>query len=350
MKKDNVWKIGPTMQRIQIALQQITQIVDEDPNVYLDDRSLQEANVNLQDWDLNDKDQCFACLSQETFADLRPTEPDEDFVSYEAVEYPQSPPPRNIRECERSARDILKWFKELQSRKVSVDGCGFSWAGGHSWTPRNKLKYEELYGYDRTPPSVPWFLWSVYENNGMPHHIYYAWHGDEGREGSILRSELYIIARCMKGRMAAPALCIHNVPVSLHLFSYQEMSHQLNLLQVLLLSTHGCKARIIIAHFDVNTMQLDVKCSPLEQFNGFGQEEDGEGHLTGGPSRPPDFEAKRDLFFRWLNPICQGDTYLKDSKGAPEMVLSGPRGRKRLVPRISPSDSAPISDSSEALE
>ena len=126
-----------------------------------------------------------------------------------------------------------------------------------------------------------------------------------------------------------------------------------NAIQVLLLSTYSCKARIIVAHFNINTMQLDVKCTPLEQFNGFGQEEDGEGRPAGSPSRPQDFEAKRDLFCRWLNPICQGDTFLKDSVDAPEMVLRGPRGRKRLVQRNPPGvqrNSPPISESSESAD
>lgn len=103
----------------------------------------------------------------------------------------------------------------------------------------------------------------------------------------------------------------------------------------------------MIAHFNMNTMELDVKCSKFEQFDGFEAKED-KGN-TGGRARPHNFEAKRDLFFRWLNPICQGNTFLEDSKDAPEFVLRGRKGRRRLVPRPLPSQLS-SSESSKNLE
>ena len=225
MKKESVWKVGESMQRIQLGLQMIIQTVDTSPNIYLDDESLEEMQVNKEDWDLTDTDEFFACLPHEDFAKLMPTEPDDqDFVPYEQVEPPKSAAPHSIWGRERSAREILQWFEELQYRKVSVDGRGFFWpCGASSWAPRNKLKYENLYDYARTPPSVPWYLFNVYTNDDKPHHIYHAWHGDEGKDGAILQSELFIIARCMKGRMAAPTFCDHNVPVSLHSFLNQSI-------------------------------------------------------------------------------------------------------------------------------
>lgn len=87
----------------------------------------------------------------------------------------------------------------------------------------------------------------------------------------------------------------------------------------------------MIAHIDRDNMRLTVKCSKFEQFNGF-EAKAGKGK-TKNRARPRDFDAKRDLFFRWLNPTCHGETFLEDSKNAPDMVMRGPRGRKRLVLR-----------------
>lgn len=101
----------------------------------------------------------------------------------------------------------------------------------------------------------------------------------------------------------------------------------------------------MIAHFNLDTKRLDVKCSKFEQFDGFEAREDTSS--KDGRVRPHDFEAKRDLFFRWLNPTCQGNTYLEDTKDAQERVLRGPKGRKRLVPR---SLLLPKSSSSESRE
>lgn len=102
----------------------------------------------------------------------------------------------------------------------------------------------------------------------------------------------------------------------------------------------------MIAHFNLETGGLDIKCSRFEQFDGFEAKED-TGSID-GRARPHEFETKRDMFFRWLNPICQGDTFLEDSKDAPELVLRGPKRRKRLVPRPPPKVSS--SESSESVD
>ena len=101
----------------------------------------------------------------------------------------------------------------------------------------------------------------------------------------------------------------------------------------------------MIAHFNLKEGSFDIKCSKFEQFDGF---EAKEGNTGGRDNRvrPQDFEAKRDLFFRWLNPICQGETYLEDTKDGQEMVMRGRKGRKRLRPRKLP----PKSSSSESSE
>ena len=93
----------------------------------------------------------------------------------------------------------------------------------------------------------------------------------------------------------------------------------------------------MIAYFNLKETTFDIKCSKFEQFDGFEAKEN-----TGRDNRvrPADFEAKRDLFFRWLNPIYQGDTYLEYTKDGQEMVMRGKKGRKRLRPRKLPPKSS----------
>lgn len=215
MKEEPIWKVGPVKRRIHRRLQQILRLVEQSPDLYLNSTLSGKANIRKQDWDLTDKDEFFACMTEEDFANLTPSDPLEDMEPYEATESPDSAPPRTVFELERSAIEIELWFKELQRRKVSEDGCGCAWPDNSSaWVPREKFRFEDLYGGSRMPPSVPWRLFSAYYNDDKPHQIYHAWHGDEGREEAILRSELQILIRCMKGRMADSALSVHNVPVS----------------------------------------------------------------------------------------------------------------------------------------
>ena len=96
-----------------------------------------------------------------------------------------------------------------------------------------------------------------------------------------------------------------------------------------MLSIHSTKARILIAHFNRKTRKIDLKCSKFEQFDGFGADSKG----------PHDLEAKRDLLFRWANPVCKGNTFLEDSKDARALVLRGPKGSRRLEPLDLPEES-----------
>lgn len=218
MKQVSVWKVGPTMRMIYSSLRQILYLVEQSADVYLSESFLSGASIQRQDWDLSDTDDYFACMTEERFAELRPSNPLEEMEPYEAADYPDSGPARNVWDLEDSGLAIEMWFQELQERKISVDGCGCVWPKGSSaWVPREMFNYEDLHCESSIPPSVPWRLSSAYYNNHKPHQIYHASHGDEGREGIILRSEIQILIRCMKGRMADPALCVHNVPVRLSL-------------------------------------------------------------------------------------------------------------------------------------
>lgn len=89
--------------------------------------------------------------------------------------------------------------------------------------------------------------------------------------------------------MADPALCVHKVSSRSSLVSMLCVTTADTLLGVTTLHPRP-KARIMIAHFNTNTMELDVKRSKFEQFNGFEAKED-KGN-TGGRARPHNFETK----------------------------------------------------------
>ena len=220
MSTEKIWKVGQTMRVIQSRLREILNYVPVSPNIYMDDDLLKKANVAVQKWDLADTDEFFGCLPQEDFARLLPCDIDKE----EYVPYPQSSPPCDVWDRETSAGEILDWFHELRTRKVSHSGWGVLWPSA-TWAPREKFKYENLFDYAKwisyaKCTSVPWFLRNAYCLDDNPHHIYHVWHGDEGKEGAILRSELTILARCMKGLMLKPEFCVYNVPVSLYAFLF----------------------------------------------------------------------------------------------------------------------------------
>lgn len=92
-----------------------------------------------------------------------------------------------------------------------------------------------------------------------------------------------------------------------------------------MLSIHSSKARIMIAHFDRCNDRLVIKSSPYVQFDGYG---------AAGETRPKDFDKQKDLFFRWMNPICHGNTYIEDPEYGPELVMRKIKWRKRMVERV----------------
>lgn len=93
-----------------------------------------------------------------------------------------------------------------------------------------------------------------------------------------------------------------------------------------MLSIHSTKARIMIAHYDTASDQLVIKHSPYVQFDGYG--------AANSEKRPKDFDTQKDLFFRWINPVCQGNTYVDDPDYGPEMVMRKIKGRRYLVERV----------------
>ena len=155
-------------------------------------------------------------MKRDKFANLRPTAPLRPTTRYEDVDYPDSDPPRHTIDFERCSFQIATFFEELNVRKASSDGVGIHWPKSSScWGARDLFPYEKvLHVGNRNPPSVPFTLeYAFLNNDDKPHQVVYAWHGDEGRDGVIQRSELQILMKCMRGSIARRELCMHNIPV-----------------------------------------------------------------------------------------------------------------------------------------
>ena len=172
------------------------------------------ANVCKQDWDLDENDEFFACMEEDDFKKLQPSDPLEPFTTYDGLEPPNSDPPRNVWELEDCAANIAVWFSELRDCRVSEDGCGIAWPDTPcTWYPRERNKYEyDLYSGSKL--TVPWQLSAAYYTGYDPHHVYHAWFGDDCQDGNVLRSELQILIRCSRSRMQLSYLCEYNFPVS----------------------------------------------------------------------------------------------------------------------------------------
>ena len=186
MKKVAIWQIGPTARKIHNKLSQILRYVEDSPDVYLSSNFMRDIGVQKQNWDLADTDDFFACMTEEEFTKLSPSDPEPDpdlpFVTYEEVEYPDSDPPCHFSDFDRSAFRVEIFFKELQIRKASMDGYGTEWPVNASiWVPRRLFKCEDLRGGSGTPDfPLPWSLHRAYYNDNKPHQLYHALHGDEG--------------------------------------------------------------------------------------------------------------------------------------------------------------------------
>ena len=215
MKEELVWKVGVTAHDLSIMLSKVVHYVEKFSDVYPNEQFLRKINVRLQHWDLASTDDYFACMKRDEFANLRPSAPLEPLKLYEDLAYPNTDPPHNVFDFEECAYQIAIFFEELHMRKVSIDGYGIRWRKGLSfWRARELHQYEKvLHVGNRIPPSVPFTLQYAFYNDDKPHQVVYAWHGDEGRDGVIQRSELQILMRCVRGSIAQQKLCMHNIPV-----------------------------------------------------------------------------------------------------------------------------------------
>lgn len=245
MAKETVWRIGPTMRNIYNSLNQRLGVVLQSQDLYLDDDFLLSINIHKEDLNLDDTDDYFHCMTEEAFVNLQPTDLTDPFTTYEDIEHPCSDPPTNVFELEHCARGIDGWFWDLQRAKVSEDGNGMWPAGPDFWIPRPLQKYENIGNLSKYWPAVPWDLSRAMSNtSNKPHQIYSSWHGHEGKDGVILRNELEILFKTMKGKMTDAAFCTHIVPVSS--FHYMPIYGTTNIV----LGTAALNSRRQSSHYD----------------------------------------------------------------------------------------------------
>ncbi len=114
MSPERVWKFGVTSCHIYESLDQILRLVQKSPELYLDNKFLRRVNIHKEALDLDDTDEFFKCMTEEEFAQLRPSGLGEPFKTYEDVEKPDSDPPTNVFEFDECARAIEAWFYYLR--------------------------------------------------------------------------------------------------------------------------------------------------------------------------------------------------------------------------------------------
>ena len=247
MRKKVIYKIGATSLNIWDTLKEISRQVKASPDIHLDREILRNWKIQQEDWDLTDKDDFFACMEEEEFLKLRPADRIEACTAYEDIEYPNAGPPGNPRlerwpvypvigredageeeievvrhrvsDLEDSAKEIANFFEDLGEAKASSSGWGYFRAKGQSiWMPQELKEFERnLCQSGRPDEATPVYAVSrVFHNKDTdrkPHRVYYAWHGGEGKDRVVYRSEAEILIECIKGNMRRPKLCMHNVPV-----------------------------------------------------------------------------------------------------------------------------------------
>ena len=335
--KELSWKFGPTALRILDSLTKRTRKTRDLPPSYLNEAQLEDLNVEAVPWDLRDTHPFFKCMSPNTFDKLRPSKPIEPISDPEP---PSSKPPTNVHEHEECSRLICSMFQYLHESKVSVDGGGCVWPDQPGfWTPRKLLQYEDMYSYARLEPNVPYQVERSYATTSdKPHVVYHVTFADSISDDTISKDEVYIFFRMIKGRLWHPKYCMHIAPVSIpvpRLPSQHALIHK----QIMMLSIHSNKARIMTANVDPSNERVYIKYSKLVQFDGFREKE----------KRLDNIIRDRDHFFRWLNPICSGGTELEDSKNAEELVLrTNKRGERVFAPLYGESEDSSADSQSSA--
>ena len=118
MKKEAIWQIGPTARKIHCKLSQKLRQVEDSPDIYLSNDFMRDVGVRKHDWDLAD---FFACMTEEDFTKLSPSDPDPDpelpFISYEDVEYPESDPPYNVVAFDHCAFRVEQFLRNFKCGK-----------------------------------------------------------------------------------------------------------------------------------------------------------------------------------------------------------------------------------------
>ena len=114
--------------------------------------------------------------------------------------------------------------------------------------------------------------------------VYHSIHEEDG-DDRLLRSEMLIFVNALKGRMRRPDCQKYNIVPVIYLLCICKSTCSLYL-QMLQVSFHGHKARILTAYFDGK--RYVVKYSKLYDFL----------HRT----------PWTEIFLRWAIPECVGET------------------------------------------
>ena len=186
-------------------------------------------------------------MEEEEFLNLRPADRIKACTAYQDIEYPNAGPPGSVRlerwpvypvigvkdageeeievkqhpkyDREDSAKEIANFSEDLGKAKASSSGWGYYDTKGQSvWMSQGLKSFEWcLCQLGRPDEATPLHAVSrVFHNTDIdrkPHRVYYAWHGDEGRDRVVYRSEAEILIECIKGNMRRLKLCMYNVPV-----------------------------------------------------------------------------------------------------------------------------------------
>ena len=197
----------------------IYQAVKKSSSLQLDRKCLERAFCILyQDWNLDDTDDFFQCMTEEEFKALKPVYQWEEADTYEQVEPPVSSAPINTLERERCACAIERWFMELRRRKLGV-GC--VWPNeeeGAFWVPVELLPHENrLYNGYRGIGSVPYEILQALtytSRKRFSHLMYHIYHAIESQDGVLLRTEVEILIEGIKSQMKSLLPHPSIVPVS----------------------------------------------------------------------------------------------------------------------------------------
>ena len=210
-----VWRFGPVTSKIHRRVEQMLELVEACPDLYLKNGFLADTGIRLDTWHLIDTDKYFRCMTESEFASAG-----ESSTAYNNVKPPGSSPPTAwIANHENCAELIGLWFHKLQRLKFSKNGSGARWLQNHWFLRELEEHEEELYSGYRgdLDHSVPYEVFRALEYKSerpVPHQIFYHTHADsEAKEGVVLRTELKMILCTMLLRMSKAEHCMHIAPV-----------------------------------------------------------------------------------------------------------------------------------------
>ena len=206
------WRYGPEARDISKILLRQIHTLRNSTATYLDEDFLQKLGVDCEPWELTDTHEFFACMTEKSFSELRPSDP---IPPLAIAKFPEDPPPFDVISREACGDSVQFMFSEMHCSKVAVDGYGGIWPHEPGfWVPRLLQRYDDLSFGSRIGPSVPWHVAKAYfTTSDKPHMVYHLVHGDDVGDEVISRAEILVLVQTMKGRMGQSRYCMHIAPV-----------------------------------------------------------------------------------------------------------------------------------------